>query len=436
MSEDCIVQLETSCILNVPLKLYQKDFSFIVNGQKYQTSFLISDLISEKISNIHNIDPTFNEYSINTENNGDFSTILKLISFQETAISKSELPFIAEIIKDLEIKSIKIMNSNKHPEFNEDNIFQELHQYETNKYFYSEYYDESIEYISTHFSELLQSKENEIANIEINSLFNILNHPKLRLKNEDEILTFINKLYLKESKYSILYETVLFSNVTKSTICEFINIFDINDINNQIWHNLSTRFRCEIIQEKEEITGKIERYGYNNNNKKNRGQLFTSNNDDKFDGIINYLKNESNYNIGITSSTTHSSLIPSNVIEYEDRNKWFHSKDQPNNWICFDFNEKRIIPSNYKIRSSIYDVNQHNPRSWNIEGSNDNANWEILSEEKDSQYLNGKHLVHLFTINNKITKEYRYIRMRLTGKNWMDYDYFMLDSFELYGNLI
>ena len=309
---------------------------------------------------------------------------------------------------------------------------------ETN-FFYTENYNESIESISTHFSELFlnvekgqRKKEEEIEKLDIDTLFDILKHPKLQLKNEDELLKFINDMYSKDSKYSILYETVLFSNVEKSTICEFVDIFDINDLNIQIWQNLSARLRCEVINENEEEKLKEKRYKENSH----PGRLFKSNDDDKFDGIINYLKKETNNKINITASSVNTPYYPSNVIEYDDRNKWFHSQRQSNNWICFDFNENSVIPTNYKIRSSEYSANSHNPRSWNIEGSNDNNEWEVLSEEKDSQYLNGSHLVHLFSINKKQNKKYRYIRMRLTDKNWCNSDYFMLDSFELYGNLI
>ena len=67
------LQLKTSSILNVPLQSYFDDFSFIVNGKEYKTSRLISDLLSPKICEIHANDPTFDIFTIKTQQKGDFS---------------------------------------------------------------------------------------------------------------------------------------------------------------------------------------------------------------------------------------------------------------------------------------------------------------------------------------------------------------------------
>lgn len=66
MSEKNQIQLEYSSILNVPIQNYAKDFTFIVNGEEFRTSSLISDLLSTKISQIHTINPTINTFTINT----------------------------------------------------------------------------------------------------------------------------------------------------------------------------------------------------------------------------------------------------------------------------------------------------------------------------------------------------------------------------------
>ena len=47
------IQLKPSSILNVHLQKYPKDFTFIVNGKEFQTSRIISDLLSPKICKNH-----------------------------------------------------------------------------------------------------------------------------------------------------------------------------------------------------------------------------------------------------------------------------------------------------------------------------------------------------------------------------------------------
>lgn len=93
MSEKGKIRLETSSILRVPLHIYDK-FTFVVNGERFETTKIIADLISNKISQIHHTDPTVNEYLINTREKGDFSIFLKLINFEEFNYSENEFSFI------------------------------------------------------------------------------------------------------------------------------------------------------------------------------------------------------------------------------------------------------------------------------------------------------------------------------------------------------
>lgn len=93
------IQLSSSCILNVPLQIYHDPFTFIVNQKEFQTTRLISDLLSPKISQIHQIDPTIDKFIINTNSKGDFSTILQIVNFDEKTISESDIEFIIEVIE-------------------------------------------------------------------------------------------------------------------------------------------------------------------------------------------------------------------------------------------------------------------------------------------------------------------------------------------------
>lgn len=105
MEEGGQFQLNTSCLLNVPLQNYGDDFTFIVNRKEFKTSFLISDLISTKISKIH-ADPTINQFEITTKDQVFFSYILNLINFISVQLPEAEIPFFAEISEILGLNSI------------------------------------------------------------------------------------------------------------------------------------------------------------------------------------------------------------------------------------------------------------------------------------------------------------------------------------------
>ena len=260
------------------------------------------------------------------------------------------------------------------------------------------------------------------------------------MKNEDQLLNFINDLYLNDVKYSIFYESVLFKNVTSNSMIEFISIFDLNDISNQIWQQISSRLIEEIEKKtKSEIT---ERYKTSNCVKeKSSGKLFTPTNNESFSGIIDYLKKQSNYQIKneidftCSSCCNPNSYQPINVTMFNNKNKYFLSNDSQNSWICFCFKNHRVIPSHYTIRTFGLDSNSH-PKSWTIEGSNDKNSWENLDIQNESPYLQKGWVTHTFNINESSSNSYEFIRMRLTGKTTCNDYRLLIDSFEIYGTLI
>ena len=240
---DINLELRHSCILNVPIHLYQSDFTFLVNGNKFKTSRLISDLLSPLICHIHTNDPTFDTFTINTHESGDFSSILSLVKFEKIKISEKEVPFILEVIKILRNDSIiHIENSTK---ITAENVFNLIKLSKISDIFQSA----EIDFITSHFYELCSSHEEELLKIPVDTLYNIFSSNKLKIDSEDQLLNFINKLYSKDVNYSILYETVLFENTSASAIQEFTTVFDSDYITKEIWNRLVERLLKDINKE-------------------------------------------------------------------------------------------------------------------------------------------------------------------------------------------
>lgn len=238
-----LIKLQTNSVLQVPFQNYEKDFTFIVNSAKFETSIFQADLLSSTISKIHSTDPTVKEFSINTENSGDFDHILKLLNFNEEIISEDEIPFIIEIIEILGIKiNLKIQN-NSNDEINISNILFRIRNNQKHPQLLSKQLERDIEFFASHFNEikdeLLKQIEEKHFEIEEFVIENILNDPKLQLNNEDELLDFFNKLYKLDSKYSELYKYVDFNNVEASSIKEFVDIFDFNDMTHSVWLSIT-----------------------------------------------------------------------------------------------------------------------------------------------------------------------------------------------------
>lgn len=440
MEQQNQVYLKLSSILNVPIQIYEKDFSFIVNGKEFKTSRLISDLLSPVISRIHINDPTFDTFVINTNQNGDFSHILNLTNFKSVNIAEEEIPFFSEVIEALGSGSIEHHFENDNIEITSDNILNFIKKHEKLNKNNCELFSKEIEFVSSHFFELCEQQGEDMKELSISTLLRILNNDHLRLKSEDQLLKFINDLNSKNSKYSILYETVLFINVTSNSMKEFLSVFEVSEMTGGTWNELSKRL-CKEIEKKQEQNESQREERYIEDDEESEAVIFEYAEDKVFKGIFNHFQEKTGgqieKEINFTASSVFSdSFHPQNVASFENQNKVFRSGNSENNWICFDFKEHRVVPTHYTIKSRKCRPNDIHPRSWVVEGSADESSWETIDAESNCSYLNGRNLVHTFALNHPKTTKFRYIRMRCTGPDWSNTYYLMLDSFEIYGRLI
>ena len=427
------VQLKTTAVLDIPLHVYDQDFTFIVNDKEYTTSRVVSDLLSPYISQMHQTDPTLSTFIINTEEKGDFNHFLDLVTFTTHSIPTNEFLFFSEVIEKLGNVSIGIDNIQSNSLTN-DNVIELLHRHEQFHHLYGKQIEQEIEYVSSHFYEICDRFFNELKTLSINTIEKVVSNVNLKLLSEDQLLKFANDLYQDSThpnrrEYSIVYEHVLFDNVGQENISEFVDHFNKDDMSEETWRRLSSRLKGTINNGQ---TNQPERY-----KKCEELKTFLPKGDSNFDGIFKYLVDESNSDIsekvGLTASSHQENI--KNVTQY-NTNNWYGSNNEQNSWICFDFKDKRIIPTNYQIKSCDYDSSWAHPKSWIIEGLNDNGQWENLSTVNDCSYLNGRCLSHIFQVTNPNQKKFSRIRLTQTGKTWFPNDCLSINCFELYGKLM
>jgi hypothetical protein len=58
--------------------------------------------------------------------------------------------------------------------------------------------------------------------------------------------------------------------------------------------------------------------------------------------------------------------------------------------VCYDFNERRIVPTHYAIRTHGYDPRGCHLKSWLVETSVDGESWREVAHEEDNKQLDGK----------------------------------------------
>jgi hypothetical protein len=60
-----------------------------------------------------------------------------------------------------------------------------------------------------------------------------------------------------------------------------------------------------------------------------------------------------------------------------------------NNWLCYDFKERKIAPTHDTIRAYGYGPGDSHLKSWLVETSADGGSWREVDREANNEQLNG-----------------------------------------------
>jgi hypothetical protein len=106
-----------------------------------------------------------------------------------------------------------------------------------------------------------------------------------------------------------------------------------------------------------------------------------------------------------------------------------------NNWVCYDFKERRIVPTHYAIRT--YNWNGSfgwHLKLWLVETLADGKNWRDVAREWDNEQLNGWSFTATFTVTGG--GECRFIRLVNKGRNHFGTDRLVISAWEIFGSLV
>lgn len=435
--------LSTNNLNNIPFHKYPKDFSFIINGRSFATTRIEADILSPIIRKLHFTDESIKEFHLDVQvpdsnessMNHYFEEFLNLCTFGNITIDSNRQSYFSEYF-------IKLGNTDEyfriHPEFfksfTTENVLDQLQNILNISETFSEendhinsYIQQIISFISSHFNDLDKER---IRHLPAEILEKILGNKNLQISDEDSLFDFVLSLYKSDNSYSYLFEYVIFSNISEKSLELFINSFSIEDINNRIWNRICSR----LLPSKEEQAASESRY----TNTKPSKQEFKYVEGNEFHGIFDYLQKKSNGNIesevNFSASSYRGNDVPLNTVRFDSR-AYFYANNAKNSWICYDFKEHKIVLENYTIRSYGTNGNAH-PKSWAVEGSNDNNNWEIIDNQENSPYLKENDAKHTFAVQKEKLKEFKLVRIRQTGPTHRNDDVFLIDSVEFYGEFI
>lgn len=455
----------------------ENEFKFIFGEHEFSLNSVLAEFLSPIVSRLHRSDPTINSFNFNNILNKSFNTssfnyaelfdektlkILKLISngFSIEINEKQclKLRFISILLDNKEIfNRLNDLFPNEINESNIDQIIQELlvfHNYSksSNNFDYMRY----INFISSHFYSI---DHNKLVKLPKSLLYSIISNKNLKIESEDSLLDFINDSFYKdeeeeeeyddneEEDFDIIdfYEKIEFAALSESRFRDFLEDFDSNEITSEIWRKLCCCFY--INYQSSESFLKKERYSMTNiKNFIVEEYQYDGNTENCFQGIIHHLSQETGGNVAdngtidVTSSSVNGSFHPKYVVDLEDNQHYFQSKNQQDSWIKFDFKERKVQPKHYTIRTRHdWGKGGGHLKNWVIEGSNTDKNddWKILDNQTDVSLLDDQNAQNTFKINYKfeLNECFRYLRLRQTGANTDGKNYLFISALEFFGSL-
>lgn len=442
-------------VKEIPLDKYEKNFTFIVDDKKYETSRYVADLVSPIIRQYHYTDETINSFVIHTCNNETakvhstsneedyFADFLRLPEFNTKTINETQMKRYTEYFIQLgNINEYLKLQPEMTSELNSQNVIDRLNHLikivdqhkKTIKTGFEGILNDSnvkklIEFASSHFNEVCNDK---LKRLPIEIISEILDEKTLEIEDEDCLLNFILDLYCEDDRYSILFEYVKFQNLSNESLTKFYEKFNIEDINCGIWKSI---FKL-LLQPNEMDDTQNKRYSL-------KIKTFEHDSNNEFHGIMRHLSEETNENIhdnGTIEITTNSlyndsdSYHPKNVVDYQKNNNYESNNKLQDAEICFDFKDNSIQLSEYSIQTSSGDQNGYHLRNWVVEVSNDKKKWDIVDQHNNDSSLRGKSLIVTFK-TKEMASFYRYIRIRQTGKSWNDSYETVIYYLEFYGKL-
>lgn len=433
-SAEITFTLNTNILKGIPFGKYQNDFDFIVSGKRYSVPRIVADLLSPIIRNLHYQDETIQEYRIDIESGNeeeasnnddgkdDFLNFVELCNCESKQLSERQ----RELYSTYFFKLGNIDSYFKlHPEFisgiSTENSIEILTKIEsiTNNFSnvsHNSEYIESVEqvfsFIASHFDDI--DKEG-LTIFPIETIEKIICNDDLKIREEDDLLEFVMSFYEKDRRFSILFEYVLFENVSEEKLKRFVKEFYVDDINGKVWNAFCRHLFVSESNSRKDKEDK--RYT-------DKSIEFNMSEGKEFEGIMRHLTRETGSNIHdngtieITSNMINGNDHPKNLVDYESENFYYPSGNSKGAFACFDFKDKLVQLSSYSIRSHNSSPNSQQLKNWAIEVSQDGQTWIEIDRRENEEKLNGSKFTATFKISPENKEFYRFIRLIETGCCW------------------
>jgi hypothetical protein len=426
------IRPSTRGLENIQFKEHDEEFEFRIGDGSYSCSWMIAEFLSPRIAKLRRSDPTMKSIqltSVNDDGCGRFGDVLSLGSGSDLVVESSNREFFVAVFQELENSELCFLMEASESELTTTNVIDRM---KTKIAMNLDILNE-LKFIASHFHEFSIDSFEQLGYEE---LYEILSLEDLLISSEDSLFELISRCAETDSRYFAYFEFVRFEFLSTLSVSKFVDLTTtktsshefLTSLNDGIWQSICRR----LVRSTSEV-------GRNNRVAKPRGREFAVQTSSPFSGIISHLTSEYDGNVcdagivDVIASSICNSHVPKQALDLST-DTCFSSENRPNQWLCYDFKELRIVPSGYAIRSGAKGwCTPCYLRSWVIETSMDGKTWNMIDRRGNIGSLTGA-AIQSFSIPNG--EECRMIRLRQTGKSDFNYDHLTVVSWEIFGTLL
>ena len=434
-----LTQQDNSDKFILHIKFAKKDKKEI----EIQTTINKIRVISKKVNQMYQIDPTIREYELNIPINIESDDTQKQV---ELLLKSAEEKVKISKNQQNSFKIIQILLGE--PE--ENNIDIQINNIdEAFSFLSTELHTKSIEYLSHNLLEIIT--KNYFTNIEISIAKEIIDfYFEIEKTNKSDELTSIFTNLLQNDDENIVMHFLLHiddSEYTKEMVDYILDHMSDEVVNSEF---------CQIIGKYRNLLLKMFSQEKHDKRHDKQNLIDCSFKGDELDGIFSRMQKTFNSDLcesgnlkisggGDQDDSNYPQYSLKNLIKYDSQNidkcfYNFHLKipSESDGWIEFDFGERKINLSSYTLRSCCSGAGSEIfPKSWRIVGSNDGEKWDELDHQVNNSSLRIKLQQHRFECQNKNSNYYkliRYIQEDSTNSNYKYYIFFT--CIEFFGSIL
>jgi hypothetical protein len=338
------VRLSAAGLANIRHRELPDKFTFIVGAHRHECPSIPADFLSPRVSDLHSIDPTLSELSLDVSDPGGvFDGVLLLGRGATIGLESSLGPKFGEFRRELRNWELPDFES-----ITASNVFDRLLGGSGNLL--------ELEFIASHFCELSE----KMSVLDNSTVCAIISHPSLKIESEDWLYDFIANR--PPGDFLRLAEFILFEHLSASRVCHFLDLVadSISEIDLPLLRRLLPRLACEVCS-----VPHVE---------------LPPAPSDPLNGIIAHLARVCRGNVcdhGVVAVTGSSQLVeggafaPKNAANLSD-DSLFWSGSGTDEWLCYDFTLNSVHLTYHTVQSKC--------RGWVLEGSTDGKLWIELDK--------------------------------------------------------